>query len=97
MRGARRSLCIAGTRPKPSGQGEDRTTYSERTSSRFFRLLNLVSEISTEKVNATVADGVLQVKLLNVGLGKKLPVLARTAGAKRVNKKEKCADSCEST
>jgi HSP20 family molecular chaperone IbpA len=44
-------------------------------------VLNLASEIDTEKVNATVADGVLEINLLKVGLGKKVPVLAKTAGA----------------
>ena len=81
VRVAPRSLCITGTRPNPSDRGDERTIYSERGSNRIFRLLNLASEIDTEKVSATVADGVLQVKVLKVGLGKKVPVLAKVAGA----------------
>jgi hypothetical protein len=32
-------------------------------------------------VNATVSDGLLTIKLLKVGMGKKVPVLARAAAA----------------
>jgi HSP20 family molecular chaperone IbpA len=81
VRVAPRSLCITGKRRQPSEQDEVKTVYSERRSNRIFRVLNLASEIDTEKVNATVADGVLEINLLKVGLGKKVPVLAKTAGA----------------
>jgi HSP20 family protein len=80
VRVAPRSLCITGERQQPSEQDEVKTVYSERRSNRIFRVLNLASEIDTEKMNATVADGVLEIKLLKVGLGKKVPVLAKTAG-----------------
>jgi hypothetical protein len=46
----------------------------------MFRLLNLVPKIETERVNATVADGVLKVKL-KVRLGRKVTVLAKAVGA----------------
>lgn len=81
VRVAPRSLCISGARPKLSDQDKARTVYSERGPDRIFRLLSLASEIDIEKVNATVANGVLQVNLMKVGLGKKVPVLAKAAGA----------------
>ena len=81
VRVAPHSVCITGERQQPSEQDEVKTVYSERRSNRIFRVLNLASEIDTEKMNATVADGVLEIKLLKVGLGKKIPVLAKTAGA----------------
>jgi HSP20 family molecular chaperone IbpA len=81
VRVAPRSLCITGERQQPSEQDEVKTIYSERRSNRIFRVLNLASEINTVKMNATVADGVLEIKLLKVGLGKTVPVLTKTAGA----------------
>ncbi|MBZ5659713.1 MAG: Hsp20 family protein [Acidobacteriia bacterium] len=76
-----RFLCITGKRPKPPEQGEARAVYSERRADKIFRVLNLGKEVDAEKVNATVANGVLEIKLLKIGLGKKVPVLAKTAAA----------------
>ena len=76
-----RTLCISGTRPKPALEGEERLIYSERKSDRIFRLLSLASEIDTDKVNATAANGVLQIKVQKIGLGKKVPVMAKAVGA----------------
>lgn len=75
------SLCIAGSRPQPAEQREEKIVYTERISNRIFRLLTLPSEINTEKVFASVANGVLQVQLLKAGFGKKVPVLAKAVGA----------------
>jgi HSP20 family molecular chaperone IbpA len=44
-------------------------------------VLDLPSEIDPDRVNATVRDGLLELKLSKVGLGKKVPVLARAAAA----------------
>jgi HSP20 family molecular chaperone IbpA len=41
----------------------------------------LPSEIDPDKVKATVSDGILEIQLLKVGLGKKVPVLAKAASA----------------
>jgi HSP20 family protein len=76
-----RFLCITGKRPKPPEQNDVRVVYSERRADRIFRVLNLGSEVDAEKVNATVANGVLEIKLLKVGLGKNVPVLVKTAAA----------------
>jgi HSP20 family molecular chaperone IbpA len=43
--------------------------------------LYLPSEIDPNTVNASVSDGLLELRLSKVRLGKKVPVLARAAAA----------------
>jgi HSP20 family protein len=81
VRVAPRSLCITGKRQEASEQKEGKTVYSERRSQHIFRVLELPSEIDPDRVHATVRDGLLELKLSKVGLGKKVPVLARAATA----------------
>lgn len=81
VRVAPRSLCITGTRSETTDQKDGNTVYSERRSTQIFRVLELPSEINPDKVKATVSDGLLEIKLLKVGLGKQVPVLAKTATA----------------
>jgi HSP20 family molecular chaperone IbpA len=81
VRAAPRSLCITGKRQESSDQKEGTTIYSERHTKHIFRVVGLSSEIDPDRVNATVSDGLLEIKLLKVGLGKKVPVLAKTATA----------------
>jgi len=81
VRAAPRSLCIAGKRQESSDQKEGTTIYSERHTKHIFRVVGLPAEIDPERVNATVSDGLLEIKLLKVGLGKKVPVLAKAATA----------------
>ncbi len=81
VRVAPRSLCITGKRQEASDQKEGETVYRERHSTHIFRVLDLPLEIDQDTVNATVSGGVLEIKLLKVGLGKKVPVLAKAATA----------------
>jgi HSP20 family protein len=81
VRVAPRSLCITGQRNQSSEQKEGTTVYSERSAAQIFRVLDLPSQIDPDRVNATVSDGLLTIKLLKVGMGKKIPVLARAAAA----------------
>jgi HSP20 family protein len=82
VRLAPRSLCVTGTRPEPSDRVPEETTfYSERNSKRIFRIVGLSSEVDADNVRATVANGVLEVRLVKIGLGKKIPVMAKAAGA----------------
>jgi HSP20 family protein len=81
VRVAPRSVCITGKRQEVSEQAEEHSIYSERRSNRIFRVLNLPSEVDPDNVDATVSDGILEVKLLKVGLGKKVPVRAKSAFA----------------
>ena len=81
VRVAPRSVCITGKRQEASEQKEGETVYSERRSNQIFRVLDLPSQIDPDRVNATLSDGILEIKLLKVGMGKKIPVLAKAAAA----------------
>lgn len=76
-----RSLCIIGHRQESSDRKDEKTIYSERRATRVFRVFDLPSEIDPNRVNATVSDGLLEIKLSKVGVGKKVPVLAKAAAA----------------
>src|SRR3989454_11275760 len=78
VRVAPRSLCITGKRPESSDQKEGTTIYSERRSKHIFRVLQLPAETDLDTVHATVSDGLVEIKLLKVGLSKKVP-LAKAA------------------
>ncbi len=80
VRVAPRSLCITGKRQELSDQKEGTTIYSERRSTHIFRVLHLPAEIHGDAVNTTVSEGLLEIKLLKVGLSKKVP-LAKAATA----------------
>jgi HSP20 family protein len=76
-----RSVCITGKRQEASERKDEKAVYTERRSSQIFRAVELPTEIDPGQVNATVSDGILEIKLLKVGLGKKVPVLAKAASA----------------
>ena len=75
------SLCISGKRRDAPELTEAKTVYSERRSKNIFRVLDLPCEIDPNTVNATVSDGLLELRLSKVRLGKKVPVLTRAAAA----------------
>ncbi len=81
VRVAPRSVCITGKRQEASEQNEGETVYSERRSNQIFRVLDLPSQIDPDMVNATLSDGILEIRLLKIGMGKKIPVLVKTAAA----------------
>jgi len=81
VRVAPRSLCITGKRQEASEQKKGKTVYCERRCKHIFRVLELPCEIDPDTVQASVSDGLLELKLSKVGLGKKVPVLARAAAA----------------
>ena len=76
-----RSVCILGEREEAAEQKDGNLIYSERRASQIFRVVSLSSDIDPEKVNASLADGVLEVKLMKVGTGKKVVVLGKAATA----------------
>jgi HSP20 family protein len=76
-----RSLCITGRREEESEQNDEKAVYAERRTNQIFRALELPYEIDPDRVDATVSNGILEIKLLKVGLGKKVPVLGRAATA----------------
>ena len=81
VRVAPRSLCIVGQRHESSEQKEGKTIYSERSATQIFRVLDLPFQIDTDRVNAIVSDGILAIKLVKAGLGKKISVRAKAAAA----------------
>ena len=81
VRIAPRSLCILGRRQETSDQKEIKTVYSERRSKQIFRMLDLRSEIDPDGVDATVSDGLLEIKVSKAGLGEKVGVAVRAATA----------------
>jgi HSP20 family protein len=81
VRVAPRSVCITGKRQEASEQKEGETVYSERRSNQIFRVFDLPSQIDPDRVNATLGDGILEIRLLKIGMGKKIPVLAKAAAA----------------
>ena len=76
-----RSLCISGKRLQTSELGGEKAIHVERRSNQIFRALELPGEIDPDRVDATVRNGTLEIKLLKVGLGKKVPVLGKAAFA----------------
>jgi HSP20 family protein len=81
VRVAPRSVCITGKRQEGSEQTDEKVVYAERRSSQIFRAFELPSEIDPSQVTAAVNDGILEIKLLKVGLGKKVSVGAKAASA----------------
>ena len=81
VRVAPHSLCITGKRQATSEQKEGKIICFERSGNQVFRVLGLASEVDTKRVNATLTDGDLEIRLLKVSLGKKVPILAVAAGA----------------
>jgi HSP20 family protein len=79
VRFAPRSLCITGNRAEVSEQKEGKIIYSERSSNRIFRVLDLPFEIDPDKADATLTNGILEVTVSKVGAGRKIPVRAKAA------------------
>jgi len=79
VRVAPRSICITGKREEASEQSDEKAVSAERRSSQIFRTLELPSEIDPDQVKASLSDGILEIQLLKVGLGKKVPVLTKAA------------------
>ena len=76
-----RSVCILGKREEAPEQKDRNLIYSERRASQIFRVVSVSSDIDPEKVNASLADGVLEIKLMKVGTGRKVVVLGKAATA----------------
>jgi HSP20 family molecular chaperone IbpA len=81
VRVAPRSLCISGKRQEVSERKAEAAVQAEQRSNQIFRAVELPSEIDPASVRATVSDGILEIKLTKVGLGKRIPILANAASA----------------
>ena len=76
-----RRLFISGKRQEAPERRQGKTVYSERQANQIFFFLDLPAPIDPDKVNATLSDGVLEVKLLKTEAGKKIPVRTKAASA----------------
>jgi HSP20 family protein len=76
-----RSVCILGKREGAPEEKEGSVIYSERRAPQIFRAVSLPCDIDPEKVNASLADGVLEIKMMKVAAGKKVVVLGKAATA----------------
>ena len=76
-----RRVCITGKRQEISENTDEKPIYAERRSNQIFRALELPVEIDPDRVDATVSNGILEIKLMKVGLGKKVPVMSKSASA----------------
>ena len=73
-----RRLTISGKREAKEALKEGNTIYSELCSDEIFRTYELPVEVDTDKVTATLQDGVLELLLPKVAL-KKLQVQVKSA------------------
>ena len=79
VRVAPRSLCITGKHQETSERTEEKAVITERNSSQIFRAFELPAEVDPDTVNATVNNGVLEIDVLKVAVGTKVPVLSKAA------------------
>ena len=56
-------LTISGKRESGKEEKKGKTTYSETCSNEIFRVVELPTEVDTEKVTATLRDGMLQLTM----------------------------------
>lgn len=81
VRIAPRSLCITGRRQEASDEKEGRIVYSERRPKQIFRLVALPAEVDPDGVNATLTDGLLEIKVSKAGVGEEDRGIVRAATA----------------
>ncbi len=65
-----RRVTIAGKRESKKGNNEGEAVYAEERSDEIFRSFELPSEVNTIKVSATLKDGILEIQLPKVEVGK---------------------------
>ena len=76
-----RCLCIVGRHEEASEQTEEKAVAFQRRCKRIFRRVDLPSEIDPEGMEATVRDGLLEIKLRKFGMREKEGEIARAATA----------------
>jgi HSP20 family protein len=76
---APRQLAITGKRETKEDQKADNRVYSERCVDQVFRLVELPAEVNPEKATATLNDGVLQLAMPKVTLGRSVKAQGRDA------------------
>lgn len=72
-------LTISGKRGSSKEEKKGKTTYSETCSNEVFRVVDLPVEVDTEKVTATLKDGVLQLTMPKAAKARPVPIKAQAA------------------
>jgi HSP20 family molecular chaperone IbpA len=81
VRVAPRCVCITGNRQATSEHNERKDICSEQGANQAFCVLGLASEFEPKGARVTDMDGAVEIRLIKVGLGKKVPILALDAKA----------------
>jgi|SRR5579875_168228 len=74
-----RRLTITGKRETKEEKKKGKTVYSERCSDQLLRVIDLPAEINTDKVKATLDNGVLSLEMPKAAPAKKIAVEAKVA------------------
>jgi len=69
-----RRLTVAGKRETKEERKDQKTIYSERCSDEILRVIDLPTDVDAEKAEATIKDGVLELKLPKAAPPKKIPI-----------------------
>ena len=72
-------LFITGKSEKKTEEKKKKTVYSEISSNEIFRSISLPAEIDTEKVNAVLKNGILEISMQKAKPATKVTVLAKAA------------------
>ena len=71
-------LTISGKRESSKEEKKGKTTYSETCSNEIFRVVDLPAEVDTEKVTATLKDGMLQLTMPKAAKGRVVEIRPQT-------------------
>ena len=74
-----RRLFISGQRERRAEPNQGTITYTEESSDRVFRCIDLPMHIDPEKVHATLHNGELEIELAKAREGQELVVVAKAA------------------
>ncbi|MGH9432196.1 MAG: Hsp20 family protein [Terriglobia bacterium] len=74
-----RRLTITGKRETKEEEKKGKTLYKEQCSDRLLRVVDLPAEINTEKVKATLENGIVALEMTKAAPAKKIAVEAKGA------------------
>jgi len=74
-----RRLTVAGKRETKEERKDEKMIYSERCSDEIMRVIDLPTDVDAEKAEATVKDGVLELKIPKAAPAKKIPIQSSAA------------------
>jgi HSP20 family molecular chaperone IbpA len=76
-----RSIGIAGTRLRKPASDGGKTVYSERRADQIFRVLDLPSRVNPARVNLSLGDGILEVRVSKSVASEEIAELAKGVAA----------------